>query len=94
MHRARRAFDDVKNPKKKKKGKGKGKAAPKKKKGTTLRLPQELDGEGKLTGEGKLLNESLTQAIVADEEEKAAKTRCTLAKGLLQKWAFKQFVQF
>jgi hypothetical protein len=62
-------------------------AAPKKEKGTVLQLPKELDTDGKLVGEAKLLNEAITAAIEAQAEEKTAKTKGSLAKNRLMPFA-------
>jgi hypothetical protein len=60
---------------------------PKKEKGTIIQLPKDLDEAGKLVGDSALLNQAVTDAIVASAEEKAAKTKGTLAKTRLMTYA-------
>lgn len=55
----------------------------KKKKGTVLVLPKDLNDEGELQGESKLLNEAVTIAITAKAEVDAAKGRLGAAMGAL-----------
>jgi hypothetical protein len=66
---------------------------PKKVKGTTIQLPKELDATGKLIGESALLNNSVTDAIEAGAEEKAAKNKGSLAKGRLANFAMSRIVE-
>lgn len=54
---------------------------PKKKKGTSIQLPKDLDDEGALTGESKIMNEAVTVAIKAKREQDAAKGRLGAALG-------------
>lgn len=68
-------------------------AAPKKEKGTVVQLPKELDTEGKLVGESKLLNDAVTAAIEAQVEEKTAKTKGNLAKTRLIPFAQSKVVE-
>jgi hypothetical protein len=58
----------------------------KKSKGTTINLPRDLDENGNLTGESKLLNEAVHDVIAADADEKAAKNKGNAAKGILKSW--------
>jgi hypothetical protein len=60
------------------------------KKGTTYTLPKDLDAEGKLQGDSKAMNESVTTVIEAKQEENKAKNKGKLAKGKLNDWAFTQ----
>jgi hypothetical protein len=60
---------------------------PKKEKGTIIQLPKDLDEAGKLVGDSALLNQAVSDAITASAEEKAAKTKGTLAKGRLMTYA-------
>jgi len=55
----------------------------KSKKGTTIELPKDLNAEGELIGESKLLNEAITAALKAKTEMDAAKGRLAAAKGSL-----------
>lgn len=55
----------------------------KKKKGTVLALPKDLDSEGQLQGESKLLHEAVAIAITAKAEMDAAKGRLGSAVGIL-----------
>jgi hypothetical protein len=68
-------------------------ATPKKEKGTIITLPKELDAEGKLVGESKILNESVTAAIEAKAEEKTAATKGALAKTKLKNFAQSEVVK-
>ena len=68
-------------------------APAKKPKGTTFKLPQELDTEGKLTGESAVLNESVGIVIQAHADETAAKNRGNLAKGQLSRYVLGAFSQ-
>jgi hypothetical protein len=68
-------------------------AAPKKEKGTVIQLPKELDAEGKLVGESKILNESVAAAIEAKAEEKTAATKGALAKAKLKTFAQSEVVK-
>lgn len=61
--------------------------AKKKKKGTILMLPKDLDGEGQLQGESRLLHEAVTIAIKAKAEMDAAKGRLSSAVGTLHEHA-------
>jgi len=60
---------------------------PKKKDGTLIQLPKDLDTEGKLIGESALLNQAVSNAIEAKAEEDTAKTKGTLAKGKIMTYA-------
>lgn len=60
---------------------------PKKKDGTIIQLPKDLDTEGKLIGESALLNQAITNAIEAKADEEAAKVKGTLAKGKIMTYA-------
>jgi hypothetical protein len=61
--------------------------APKKKaKGTTIVLPKDLDKEGNLTGESRLLHEAVADAIRAKADEAAANGRYTAAVSLLKEY--------
>ena len=68
-------------------------APAKKAKGTTFVLPRELNGEGKLVGQSLVLNESVTRAIEASAEEKAAHNKLDLHKGILAAWALDRTVE-
>jgi hypothetical protein len=68
-------------------------SAPKKTSGTVIALPKELDTEGKLIGDSKLLNEAVSNAIEAAAEEKTAKTKGTLAKTKLMGFAQQEVVK-
>lgn len=62
----------------------KAEKTPKKtKKGTLLVLPKDINNEGELEGESKLLNEAVTFAITAKAEMDAAKGRLSAAMGTL-----------
>lgn len=63
---------------------GSPKDTKRKKKGTALVLPRDLNDEGELQGESKVLNESITQAIEAKAAMDAAKGRLTTAMGNLK----------
>ena len=61
--------------------------APKKKvKGTVLVLPKDLNKNGELQGESKILNEAITIAIAAKAEMDAAKGRLGAASGVLHSY--------
>ena len=55
-------------------------------KGTTIDLPRDLDAEGSLRGESKVLNEAVAAFIKAKSEVSAAKTRADQASGKLLPW--------
>ena len=59
----------------------------KRKKGTVLALPKDLDGEGQLQGESKLLHEAVTTAIKAKRDMDAAKGLLGSAVGTLHEHA-------
>lgn len=54
---------------------------PKKKKGTVLQLPKDLDDSGSLVGDSKIMNEAVTTAIAAKRDQDAAKGRLGAALG-------------
>ena len=58
-------------------------AVEKKPKGTAISMPKDLDDKGNLTGESKLLNEAIHDALEAAAEEKAAKNKSNAARGIL-----------
>lgn len=59
----------------------------KKKKGTALQLPKDLNDAGELVGESKILNEAITTAIAAKAEMDAAKGRLGAAVGAVHEYA-------
>jgi hypothetical protein len=75
------------------KAKDKKAAAPAKaKKGTTFVLPKDLDDEGKLRGESKVLNEAIHTVIEAKVEEKTATNKANVAKGALNPYVNSVYV--
>ncbi len=66
-------------------------ASPVKPKGTVIVLPKDLDAEGNLTGQSEELNKSVTDVIEADREEKAAKSKGNLAKGILNRFIASEY---
>jgi len=62
-------------------------APKKKKKGTALQLPKDLDASGQLQGESRALNEAVTIAIEAKRAMDAAKGRLGAAMGVLNSYA-------
>lgn len=67
-------------------------AAPKKSKGTVIRLPADLGTDGKLTAEAAELNQAVSNVLEADREKKAATNKENLAKGLLNPHVFNRYV--
>lgn len=65
------------------KAKGSAVEKPSKSKGTVINLPKDLDDNGNLTGESRLLHEAVHDIIEQDAKEKAARNAGGAAKAVL-----------